>query len=347
MRGAAHDLAGGPVRMARAADDAREAAARAATQAAEADAHATDATRAASTLGEAHGRACARLDGVADMLAGLEATLGDAAARLRATLVDGKPCPVCGATDHPMHDPGLAALRDRHRAEVEALRTEARDLDARATALREEAASHGATARARREARDVALAAEAKAREAWTDAREAFHALPAGADALPGAPCIEAARAAQDAIVAARGAAREALEAQRMLAQGREARVGIAAALRAWEAVATLAAARRERALLLGGAPTKAHRDAARLRQPRLRAGRVVLRRPDAPRERLARRLALRDEERRARRSEAGARERLVAGQRRRAPPFRRRRGIHARRRARRQGGGLDADRGG
>ncbi|MFM8992439.1 MAG: chromosome segregation protein SMC, partial [Alphaproteobacteria bacterium] len=72
------------------------------------------------------------------------------------------------------------------------------------------------------------------------------------------------ARAAQDAIVAARGAAREALEAQRMLAQGREARAGIAAALRAWEAVATLAAARRERALLLGGAPTKAHRDAAR-----------------------------------------------------------------------------------
>jgi exonuclease SbcC len=262
--GEALERAGVLVRSARAAAEAREASARAAAQAGEADTLATDAMHEATTLGEAHVRACARLDGVADMLAGLEATLGDAAGRLRATLVDGKACPVCGATDHPMHDPGLAALRDRHRAEVEGLRAEARALEARATSLREDAASHAATARARREARDAALEAEAKAREAWTGARDAFHAIAAGVDALPEAPGIEAATAAQGAIEAARREARDALEAQRLKAQRREARAGIVAALRAWDAVAALAAARGERAGLLGDVATKIHRDGAR-----------------------------------------------------------------------------------
>jgi exonuclease SbcC len=256
------------VRMAQAAADARAAATRAEAQAGEADARAAGATKEAEALAGEQAVVRARLDAVADMLAELDATLGDAAERLRATLVDGRPCPVCGAPDHPLHDPGLAGLRDRHRAAIEAARAEAGALEARATRLREAAASEASTARSRREARDEARAAEARAREAWTRARAAILAHPEAREPLPApltkAPGIDAATAAHAALDLARRAAQAALEAQRLATQRREARAGIAAALRAWDALAALATSARARAGLLGGVGTAMHRDAVR-----------------------------------------------------------------------------------
>ena len=66
----------------------------------------------------------ARRDEAARGMSRAELMAGEAAAALRADLVDGEPCPVCGATDHPGHN--TAALDDlveqfrRRRAETEA-----------------------------------------------------------------------------------------------------------------------------------------------------------------------------------------------------------------------------------
>lgn len=255
-------------RMARSAAEAREAARRAEAQAQEAEARAAGAATEATAVAGELSLARARLDAMAGMLAELDATLGDAAERLRATLADGRPCPVCGSPDHPLHDPGLSALRDRHGAAIEAARAEANALEARATGLREAAASDLATARSRRDSLADARGAEARARESWTRARAALLAHRAAEDALPAplpeAPGTDAADAAHAALDAARRAVLDALEAQRLLAQRREARAAVAAAQRAWEALAALLDLARARDGLLDGAPTAGHRDGVR-----------------------------------------------------------------------------------
>ena len=98
-----------------------------------------------------------------------EAVVSEAAAHLRARLVEGEPCPVCGACDHPAAaDPSVLAALVRVRAERVAADAEIADLDravagfdgalAAAEARRTEAARRCDTAEALRRDADDRLA---------------------------------------------------------------------------------------------------------------------------------------------------------------------------------------------
>ncbi|WP_449220373.1 AAA family ATPase [Tistrella mobilis] len=170
------------------AEDATQAAA-AAT--AEADRHRTALPVVEARLDEA-GRA-------ADLSA---AAAEDHAGRLRALLIPGAPCPVCGSTDHPTRaiDDLLARRLDADRARVAALRAE---LAALTTALaRAEERAHAETRRAAdaATARDISaetLAAATADHEALL-IRLADAAAEAGLDALPPLPAAEAAHGTTD-----------------------------------------------------------------------------------------------------------------------------------------------------
>jgi len=99
-----------------------------------------------------------------------DAIASSEAEHLRGALVDGEPCPVCGAREHPIvADPAVRAALDAVRAERAALDARAADLAAGLTALdgrraaetakREEAERRGAEAGARVAAAERALAA--------------------------------------------------------------------------------------------------------------------------------------------------------------------------------------------
>ena len=104
-----------------------------------------------------------------------EGTASEAAARLRAELEPGQPCPVCGATDHPGHATGsLAAM-------VESFRSRNADAEAAlAAAEADERAADSALARAAA-ARDRAAQLVDDAAAALTDAGRQCHAALRGA----------------------------------------------------------------------------------------------------------------------------------------------------------------------
>lgn len=140
-----------------------------------------------------------------------EAAASEVAGRLRAHLVEGEPCPVCGACEHPLS--AEAALRDvaqALRASLDA--AQAALAAARTSALTREAAGVAAADAAARALHDMETATEEGrvALEAWLEARLRAAATGIAGD-LPEEP--DGAGPALDAIVTALGERREELRA--------------------------------------------------------------------------------------------------------------------------------------
>lgn len=139
--------------------------------------------RAAREAGATAQALLAALDARADEIARLadlaEATASEQAARLRAALVAGEPCPVCGATDHPHtqgpHDAFVAGIRER-RAGIAREQEAARGDLVKAQAAEATAEREGKDAR---EAIERETARLAEAAESYAARRAAWAALPA------------------------------------------------------------------------------------------------------------------------------------------------------------------------
>ncbi|WP_281968300.1 AAA family ATPase [Roseovarius nanhaiticus] len=137
---------------------------------------------------QAQGRAATQIEAL-EAPAGLaEAALSSEAARLRLHLVDGQPCPVCHAVDHPVHEDDAARqLADDLRSRLATARATAHEAAqgiAAATARIGAAQSLAQTSAERRvdaEARQARLAAE------FAEARRAEAEGPLG-DTLPDTP---------------------------------------------------------------------------------------------------------------------------------------------------------------
>jgi exonuclease SbcC len=188
-------------------------------------------------------RAGAALQALARPLDLAQAAVSEQAAQLRRHLVAGAPCPVCGATEHPVAaDEALAALARNLREQVDAARV------AEADALRRSAAAQSDAERARlsgiaaAEAR--ALAAARGAGAAADTSRARADAIAAGLSALSAdAACAPAAltqmrarlderRAEIDALLAEQARLREGLEASEAEAAARRAAIDARAAER-------------------------------------------------------------------------------------------------------------------
>ncbi|GGK28827.1 AAA family ATPase [Salinarimonas ramus] len=203
---------------ARLAAAAKEAAAAAASQASartrrDAAASAWKSARddergAEATLAELATRAeeVERLGALAD------ATASESARRLRAALVPGEPCPVCGVPHDEKPDSAPDAFVAAIRARRDSLRAEqdaARAALAQARAAAEAAQAEGSRAR---EAMDVEAARLGEAARAFADAHAAWRALPALDLREPPENVVEAASALAalaEEIARARGAVRE------------------------------------------------------------------------------------------------------------------------------------------
>ncbi len=129
----------------------------------------SEAEAAAQALATAEARALEARSGAA--LA--EAAASDAAARLRAELVDGEPCPVCGARDHVLHEASaLDGLAEKLGAARKAADTDLAEAQKRHLAA--ERALAGGQARA-----ETAARAEETARQRRDAGAEAFPAVAA------------------------------------------------------------------------------------------------------------------------------------------------------------------------
>ncbi len=99
------------------------------------------------------------------MLGGIEVSLNAAAKKLREQLAEGAPCPVCGSTEHPLHDKD-----EELQAQARELRQRTRELDERLKALNAELSGAGASAAAEESRRNEAVrkieACEARIAEA-------------------------------------------------------------------------------------------------------------------------------------------------------------------------------------
>ncbi|WP_349370160.1 AAA family ATPase [Salinarimonas sp.] len=168
----------------------------------------------------------ARADEVARLGALAEATASEQARRLRAALVPGEPCPVCGVPHAPDHLSEPDAFVAEIRARGDALR---REQDAARARLAEAKASGAAAERTGKEAA-VAIAAEterlAAAETAYGEAHAAWRALPDLGLAAPPEVWREAGPALASLageIATARAAARETLRSADVLRQDIEA----------------------------------------------------------------------------------------------------------------------------
>ena len=234
---------------------AREARA-ARTLAATAEADLAAARAQAEAAEAAQGPAAGERDALARRLAEgaaagrLAAALETAEAEhLRAGLLDGAPCPVCGATEHPiLTDPGI-------RAALEALRAERADLETRRAALDDHLATLRVTAGAARarETTHAATRADALARATAAEsvladalrridaeiARLGLAVAPTDAD-----PTVSLPRLAEEIAEARRPLAARRAEAARLRTATEAARDALAALDTAREADAVALAAR-------------------------------------------------------------------------------------------------------
>jgi exonuclease SbcC len=123
----------------------------------------------------------ARMQEAARSLAFSRAAASDQAALLRAELVDGAPCPVCGATDHAAMavDAVLQARLIEDRAREAELAGAVAALRDRRVAAEAGARANGTQSGEAARRLDMAVAAQARAASAWRDC-----AGPAGLDAL-------------------------------------------------------------------------------------------------------------------------------------------------------------------
>jgi exonuclease SbcC len=168
----------------------------------------------------------ARADEVARLGALAEATASEQARRLRAALLPGEPCPVCGVPHAPDHQSEPDAFVAEIRARGEALR---REQDAARARLAEAKAAGAAAERSGKEAA-AAITAEAErlaaAEAAYGEAHAAWRTLPELGLAAPPEALAEAGPALallREEIAAARAACRETLRSADVLRRDLEA----------------------------------------------------------------------------------------------------------------------------
>lgn len=192
------------------ADDAARAAADAATATAEVEAIGPR----RADLDARRSTATARRAGLAVSADLAEAVASAEALHLRARLVDGEPCPVCGAHDHPIAaDPSIVAALQRVRAERTAVDAEIAEIDRAASDL--DGALAAATAR-RREALRLGEAAGSRARAIESRLAEAVAGLVARATPL--ALAVDLAAVAADPAASLPAFAAEVASARRVAA---------------------------------------------------------------------------------------------------------------------------------
>ena len=163
-------------------------------------------------------RAEAQIAALTAPLEQADLALSETARALRAQLITGSPCPVCGALEHPTPaEAGLSRLAERLRQDQAAARAAAQT--ARSALTTAQGARAGAEARARQAAEECSRAlrqAEA-ARTLWAEARDRLSAQPLcpTLPAAPEAPALAAAQAAIGALQTAEAAAQAQIGAAR------------------------------------------------------------------------------------------------------------------------------------